>query len=397
MTTRPIVLVEFSPSGGLFQFAVQLGDAMSEAGRPVVLITGPRPELTPSRGLTIRPLLPTWHPADDTVRPAWFSAARRVLRAGQLVLAWLVLAVALVRIRPGAVLWSHWRFSFEPMFVVMITKIVRNAVFGIVAHEPLPRSDAKDTSTPKSGILVDKAFSAAWRHMDVAFVLGPRTRDLVLEHFDPAGPVIVIPHGDERALRTSHALAPVSESGQVALFFGTWTAYKGIDVLLDAFAIVRADLPDARLVLAGAVGADIDLDSLLRRAEEIGNISTRAGYIAVEEVPAIVESARVVITPYIRASQSGVAHLAYTFGRPVIATTVGDLPEVVRDGVTGLLVPPGDAVALAGAMVELLTDPVRSRELGDAGLQRLSQAWDVAAGTVIESLDEAMVRTGRGK
>jgi hypothetical protein len=48
-------------------------------------------------------------------------------------------------------------------------------------------------------------------------------------------------------------------------------------------------------------------------------------------------------------------------------------------------------------MVELLTDPVRSHELGDAGLQRLSQAWDVAAGTVIESLDEAMVRTGRGK
>jgi glycosyltransferase involved in cell wall biosynthesis len=398
MTTRPIVLVEFSPSGGLFQFAVQLGESIADRGRPVVLITGPRPELASSSpGFSIRPVLPTWHPADDTIRPTWFSRVRRVLRAAQLVLAWIVLAVVLVRARPGVVLWSHWRFTFEPLFVLLITKIVRGAIFGIVAHEPLPRSDAKDTSTPKSGLMVDNAFAAAWRRMDVAFVLGPRTRDLVLEHFEPGGDVVVIPHGDERALRTTPVLAPVSQTGRVALFFGTWTAYKGIDVLLDAFAIVRATLPDARLVLAGAVGADIDLDEVLKRAEEVGNVDTRTGYVALDEVSTIVESARVVVTPYIRASQSGVAHLAYTFGRPVIATAVGDLPEVVINGVTGLLVPAGDATALARAMIELLADPLRAQELGDTGLQRLSEAWNIAADTVIESLDKATVRTGRAQ
>lgn len=395
---RPIVLVEFSPSGGLFQFAVQLGDALAAAGHPVELITGPDPELAPTEaGFRIRPVLPTWHPAADRA-PASTPrrVARRAGRAGRLVLAWSVLAGQLLRIRPRAVLWSYWRFTFEPLFVVLIARLLgagrgsgaAGPVLGIVAHEPLPKSDARDTSTPKDGVLLQRAFAAAWRRMHVVFTLGERTRQVVLDHWQPAGPVHVIPHGDERAL-LGGPVPPVADTGPEVLFFGSWTSYKGIDVLLEAFALVRARLPAARLVLAGDVSADLDLPAVLARAAQIGGVAARPGYLPVAEVPAVLGRARVVAVPYVRASQSGVAHLAYTFGRPVVGTDVGDLPAVVRDGETGLVVPPADPAALAEALLALLVDPARAAELGTAGQRSLRANWRTAAHVVGAAVDAA--------
>ena len=98
-----------------------------------------------------------------------------------------------------------------------------------------------------------------------------------------------------------------------------------------------------------------------------GNVDARPGYVPVDGVAPLLDSARVVVTPYIRATQSRVAHLAYTFGRPVVATTVGDLPEAVQDGVTGFLVEPGNSEQLACAMCKLLADPQLAARLGAAG------------------------------
>ena len=391
MTRRPIVLVEFSPSGGLFQFAMQLGDALAATGEMVVLLTGPEPELAPTQaGFTVRPVLPTWHPkdpADGAPTSRVLRTARRGWRAAKLMLAWVVLGWYLVRIRPSAVLWSHWRFSFEPLFVVLIAAVLRNVTLGIVAHEPLPRSDAKETAQPKSGQFFDFAFGAAWRQMDVAFTLGPQTRNLVLEHWQPRGEVVVIPHGDEGALIAGSAVARVADTAPVALFFGTWSARKGIYVLLEAFALVLKSLPQARLILAGAVGADIDLDAFLVRADEIGNIDPRPGYVAVDDVSNLFSTARIVVTPYIQATQSGVAHLAFTFARPVVATAIGDIPQVVVDGETGLLVRPNSAQELADAMLVLLRDAQRADVMGAAGHRSVAGAWKTAAVRVSDALD----------
>ena len=390
MARTTVVLVELSPSGGLFQYAFELGSAMAAHGERVELWTGPRPEMASSQpGFTIRSVLPTWHPGDVRVRSRSFNSMRRVLRAGQLVLTWMVLSLRLLMARPYAVLWSHWRFAFEPMFAVVLSVVMSSTIFGIIAHEPLPRSDAKDTSTPKTGRLLTRAFRSAWQRLDVAFVLGPRTRDLAVSYWQPRCPVYVIPHGAESELRAGVQVCSVTKTDPVVLFFGVWSKYKGIEVLLDAFAQVRAELPEARLVLAGAAGADIDVDAVLDRAHRIGNVDARPGYVPMDEVAALVESARVVATPYIRASQSGVAHLAYTFGRPVVASAVGDLPEVVQDEVTGLLVEPGDADGLAMAMLRLLRDAALAAKLGAAGELSVRDVWATAAARVSDALSEA--------
>jgi glycosyltransferase involved in cell wall biosynthesis len=190
---------------------------------------------------------------------------------------------------------------------------------------------------------------------------------------------------------------PVADTEPVVLFFGVWAKYKGIEVLLDAFARVRAELPESQLVLAGDVGADIDLPSVLDRAGQIGNVDARPGYVAIDDVAALFDAARVVAVPYIRATQSGVAHLAFTFGRPVVSSAVGDLPEVIEDRVTGLLVEPDDADGLAAALVELLRNPSLAATLGAAGEQRVNDAWTTAAARVCDALAEAAtVRSRRG-
>lgn len=393
--TKPIVLVEMSPSGGLFQFSFELGAALAARGERVELWTGPRPEMTSTQpGFTVRPVLPTWHPGDTEVHSRFFRLARRGLRAVQLVVAWMVLSARLLATRPRAVLWSQWRFTFEPLFVIALATLLRSSTLGLLAHEPLPRSDAKDTSTPKSGTLLTRAFRGAWQRLDVAFVLGPRTRELALSYWKPRCPVHVIPHGAEPGLRGGRQVRAVSDTEPVVLFFGVWSKYKGIEVLLDAFELVRAQLPEARLVLAGAPSADIDVAAVLDRATRIGNVDGRPGYVAVEDVTALFDTARVVATPYIRATQSGVAHLAYTFGRPVVASDIGDLADVIIDRVTGLLVGPEDPAALAAALVELLEDPSLAAKLGAAGEASVTEAWAVAAERVAAALDHPASTAG---
>lgn len=397
MTRRSIAFVEFAPAGGLFQFAAQLGEALARRGHEVHLFTGPRPELVSAHsGFHIHPVLPTWHPMDTVVRSTALRKARRAIRGVRLGLAWLLLLAHLRRRQPDVVLWSTWRFSMDALGVLLADRLLPRAMLGIIAHEPrlMRRSD---TTSYHSGMVLGRALPAAWRRMDVVFVLGESARKQVLEDWRPTGPVIVIPHGDETALRDGRPVPPVTQTGPVVLFFGTWTAYKGINVLLDSLPEVRRRVPDARLVLAGGV-AGMDLTALLSRAEEIGGVRARPGYVPREEVAELFGEARVVVTPYLRASQSGVAHLAYTFDRPVVATTVGDIPSVVRDGETGLLVPPGDPAALAGALASLLADPRRAEQLGKAGGEWLAaeSSWERVAQEVDAGLEQASHRPPSG-
>ena len=79
------------------------------------------------------------------------------------------------------------------------------------------------------------------------------------------------------------------------------------------------------------------------------------------------ERASVVALPYLSASQSGVIPTAYAFGKPVIATAVGGIPDMVRDRETGLLIPPNDVNALREALQQLMSDPDLRTRLGAAG------------------------------
>jgi hypothetical protein len=99
------------------------------------------------------------------------------------------------------------------------------------------------------------------------------------------------------------------------------------------------------------------------------------GFIPNAQRAELFARAAVVVLPYVEASQSGVVPVAYAAGKPVVATSVGGLPEVVEDGRTGLLVPPGDHRALADAIACLLEDPAARDDMGSAGRRKLEREW----------------------
>ena len=147
------------------------------------------------------------------------------------------------------------------------------------------------------------------------------------------------------------------------------TPEKGVDIALSAFARVRSAFPGARLVIGGD---GPERERLRRRSDDlgIGDAVVFPGRVAPAEVLGLLDAASLVLVPS-RAETFGlVAVEAALMQRPVVASRVGGLREVVADGLTGLLVPADDAGAMAEAAIALLGDEARCRRLGMAARAR---------------------------
>lgn len=385
-----LTLVEFSPSGGLFHFALQLGEGLVGLGHDVELLTGRDPELLPRNpGLRLVAVLPTWHPHPAGLESRWRRKPRRVWRALCYLAAWGRTWRHLVRTKPDVVQFAEWRFPLDGVVVALLGRRLPRTVFAAVAHSPLPLVEQRNSGDlHKTGWALRHALAAAYAAMGVVFVLGRRSGAELLQAFPGVRRVVVIPHGDSGAL-LAVLPPPASAAPRRALLFGTIARYKGVDLLLDAWSIVRAQDPGAELVIAGAP-VDVDVDALRARVTEVGGVELRLGYVPASAVTQLLGSVRVVVAPYRAANQSGVVHLAHTAGRPVVATDVGDLAAVIRHGETGLLVPPHDAAALAAALLLLLRDPAVADRLGRAGQDRLAAAasWRHVAAPVAAAYEE---------
>jgi glycosyltransferase involved in cell wall biosynthesis len=160
------------------------------------------------------------------------------------------------------------------------------------------------------------------------------------------------------------------EEPRTALFFGRTSQYKGLDLLYRAMPLVARQLTDVRLIVAGGPAYGYQPPAPPRLTNG-GRIELIERYIPAAEVAALMRRAAVVICPYTDATQSGVVLTAYAFGKPIVATRVGGLPEYVRDGETGIVVEPGDAEALAAAIGRVLLDDGLRRTLR-AGVERVA-------------------------
>jgi glycosyltransferase involved in cell wall biosynthesis len=390
-----IVLVEFLPSGGMFQFNFMLGEALAKAGHQVTLLTGPTPELTTSvPGFTVESAFPTWHPGADTGEATWFRKVRRVARAGRLAYSWLKLLRYVRRTKPDVVQLGEMRFALDSFFAVRLEKVRRaGTIIADVAHNPTPYDVSGDhDSVEKSDPMTMRALRAAYKSFDLVLTLGPGPRDDLVSAYPEVRRAAVIGHGEYSAFTDHAAETPgASTTPPRVVFFGTWTRYKNIPMLLTAFAKLRERMPEAELVVAGPVMADLDVDAITKQAADIPGVQLRPGYVAMEDVPGLFAEARVVALPYEIVNISGVVHMAYTFARPVVATDVGSMRDVVLPGETGLLAE-ATAEGFAEALLAVLSSPADAERMGIAGYEFMSRelSWESAAERAVAGYRSAM-------
>ena len=137
------------------------------------------------------------------------------------------------------------------------------------------------------------------------------------------------------------------------LFFGRIEEYKGLPYFIEAVKKLGNQDIRVKAIIAGR-GNALNRYRYLIISDE--NFEVLEGYIPSDRIPDLFKRANVIVLPYTDATQSGIAAFALRYGRPVIATDTGSLPEIVRNGYNGLIVPPKNSLELYKAMEKLIKD-----------------------------------------
>jgi glycosyltransferase involved in cell wall biosynthesis len=216
-------------------------------------------------------------------------------------------------------------------------------------------------SLPLSATNMAEAYVHAWRrtydhvhvfHCPSLFVLAK-----LLEFGVPRARLAFVPHFVD-----AQAFTPAYGGGRYAFFAGRLAEEKGVDVLLAA----HARTPGLELVIAGEGPRREALEASLR-PDQRGRVRF-AGHLTGAAFDEAWAGASCLVLPSTWYEVRPMAiHEAYARGKPVVSSRLGSIPEIVEDGVTGRLVPPGDPAALGEAMRELVLDGARAEAMGRAG------------------------------
>ncbi|MDK2984427.1 MAG: hypothetical protein PWQ96_69 [Clostridia bacterium] len=268
------------------------------------------------------------------------------------------------KIRPSIV---HFQWPLCPKFDPYFLNHLRREIsckYVYTAHNLLPHNQTEKDC---------EIFGTLYQNIDAIIVHGNNlvTNFQKIFNFFPKR-LISIPLGNYNFLvpktftdlKEARKLLGLPTDKIILLFFGYISDYKGLEYLLQSLPLVKQKSSDFCLVIAGAC-PDFSKYALL--IEELGikcQIKTFIGYQPFEKVPLFFQGADIVVLPYKETYQSAVVQVAYAFGKPVIATNVGALPEVIVEGKSGFLVPPCNSQALADKILYLIKDYKTCRDMG---------------------------------
>jgi glycosyltransferase involved in cell wall biosynthesis len=208
---------------------------------------------------------------------------------------------------------------------------------------------------------------------------------LTSEGYNPSK-IVVIPNGveldrfnelpDPSGIR--HELG-VPAGAPLVMVVSRLTRQKGLEQFLEAAEILAPQFPDARFVIVGyANPAEHDYENVLKtRTDQLG-LTGRVIFTGLRhDVPALLAAATVSVMPSLNEALSNVLLESMAAGAPIVATRVGGTPEAIDEGVTGLLVDPGDSAALATAVARLLDDRSLAARLGRAARHAIETGYSV--------------------
>ncbi len=263
---------------------------------------------------------------------------------------WISVGRGIRRRKPDVLLFKYWLPFFGPCFgtIARVVKWRRATSVIVICDNVIPHEHRP----------FDRAFTRYLFRSADGFVVQSHAVERELTAFWPSGRYRYVPHPvydlfgapcDKGRARGELGIS----SPRVLLFFGYIRRYKGLQVLLEAMARVVRTLDVKLLVVGEFYEAEQQYHEMIGLLGLEQNVTIRSDYIPNSEVGRYFSAADAVVLPYISATQSGIAQIAYNFDRPVIVSDVGGLAEVVVEGESGFIVPAGDAVALAASIVQL--------------------------------------------
>jgi glycosyltransferase involved in cell wall biosynthesis len=279
--------------------------------------------------------------------------------------------------------------SFRPD-ILHVQEVPRYVVYGLITlmrvfssivltvHDPIPHLGRDQESLGSRARLLRRIRKSA----DLLLAHGAYCCDLLTQLMVVEKPLVRnVQHGVMFVPNPEAKRDPVP--GRI-LFFGRMEAYKGLDTLASAMDLL-ATRGSTNLVLHLA-GRGPELTRLRERFRAMTNVAIQERFLTPSEVIAEFQEAAVVVVPYLEATQSGVVGAAFGNGRPVIASRVGGLVDVVRDGVNGMLIEEKNSVALAHALQTTLESRPRLGELraGAEEAARTVMSWNRIASETIE-------------
>ena len=297
-----------------------------------------------------------------TLRKAW-SMRGPGLRSAVYQLFYFLEATVLARhLKARGVTHLHNHFAQASCTVALLAARLAGIPFSFTLHGPADFTDPK-----------------LWR-------LDAKIADAVfvscISHFCRSQAMLASPVRDWAKLHIVHCGVEPARydappaSGQDLLFVGRMTAAKGVPLLIEAMPRILAAFPDAHLTLIGDGPDRAGLEDQIRRLGLSGAVRF-AGYRNQDEVAEALARAAVFVLPSFAEGVPVVLMEAMAARRPVIATRIAGIPELVEDGVSGRIVSPGDGQALAEAVYDILADPGLAARMGEAGRQRVEAGFDV--------------------
>lgn len=299
----------------------------------------------------------------------WLRALGLALRTGRpgfkgfvkQIFYFLEAGVLADRLQREGVTHLHNHFADSSANVAMLTGALADIPFSFTLHGPA------ELFEPESWHLREKIARAAFTVCISDFA---RSQAMLFSNPEDWPRLKIVHCGIDPALY-AEAPEPSAEGPLNLLFVGRLTAIKGLRVLFEAL-----DLLADRDVTLTLVGDGEDRAFAERKAARLGNI-TLLGFQSQSEVAAALAKADALVLPSFAEGVPVVLMEAMASGRPVIATRVGGVAELVEDGVSGFLVPPGNAAALAAAITKLAEAPDLRQAFGKAGRKKVRQDFDI--------------------
>lgn len=268
---------------------------------------------------------------------------------------WIKVGNELKKIKPDIIVVRYWLPFMGPCFGTILRRAKKNHHTKIVC--------IADNVMPHEKRIGDKQFTSYFiKSVDAFITMSEKVlNDLRLFTNKPAQKIthpLYDNFGEQVPKATAREHLGLNESDRIILFFGFIRKYKGLDILLEAMALLKSknsntSQPLPKLLIAGEFYEDRKLyDDIIEKYQLQHDIILRTNFISDSEVKYYLSAADFVIQPYRNATQSGVTPLAYHFEKPMLVTNVGGLPALVPDGKVGLVAEP-DANSIAEKILAL--------------------------------------------